>query len=196
MAHRTITIGRSLAVALLAAGGLAACSGGGDSNEAAATTTAASAPKGGDEASGDPETNGAAKAGIDLENPPDPIGEVVVPIDQDGVTQTKVEVLEAKRRGKVLLVAFRFTPEGTTSDEVSIFKSMGEHSFAPALIDLDNLKKYQHVPALTVDEVAAKVSVGEPLFGFAAFPPPHDDVDTVDLLVSDLAPPIEDLQLP
>ncbi len=196
MSHRITTIGRGLAVALLAAGGLVACSGADAKDDAAATTTAASAPKGGDKASGDPEKNGAAKAGIDLENPPDPIGEVMVPIDQNGVTRTKVEVLEAKRRGKVLLVTFRFTPEGTTSDEVSIFKSMGEHSFAPALIDLDNLKKYQHVPALTVNDVAAKVKIGEPLYGFAAFPPPPDDVNAVDMMVTDLAPPIEDLPLP
>lgn len=207
---RATTTARVLVASLVAAAGLAACSNGSDSEgEAAPETTTASAQAGGDssgsgnepnadegDASGDPEANGAAEAGIDVANPPDPIGEVTVPINEDGISETKVEVLEAKERGKVLLVTLRFTPEGTTSDDVSIFAALGSNSFAPALIDLKNLKKYEHVKELTTNTVAAKVTMGESVYGFTAFPLPPDELDTIDLKVSELAPPIEDLPLP
>lgn len=206
MSRRVAGAARALTVIVVAAGGLAACSSDNDSEEATeATSTSAfegrdegsdEASTTDDEATGDPKENGAAEAGIDLDNPPDPIGEVTLQIDRDGITQTKVEVLEAKKRGKVLLVTFRFTPEGTTSEKLTIFKALGQRSFAPALIDLEALKKYEYVPELTVEGVGAEVGVGEPLYGFTAFPPPPDDVDIVDMLVSDLAPPIEDLPLP
>lgn len=201
---------RVLAVAVVAAGGLVACSNGDDS-EAQADESPTTSPDSSDggrsedapenegeggETSGDPATNGAAQAGIDLADPPDPIGEVIVPIGHDGIDETKVEVLEAKKRGKVLLVTLRFTPEGTTSDGISIFSAMGEQSFAPALIDLDNLKKYEYVPTLTSGAVVAKVKVGEPLYGFTAFPLPPDDLTSIDMKVSELAPTIEDLPLP
>lgn len=199
---------RTCVVAIIAAGGLAGCSNGNDApDENGSDTTATTAAPGSDkgsgdtpaddeEAAGDPQKNGAAQAGIDLADPPDPIGEVTVPIDEDGITETKVEVLEAKKRGKVLLVTFRFTPEGTTSNDVSIYGAMGNHSFSPELIDLENLKKYKYVPSHTVDDIAVSGKVGEPLYGYTSFPLPPDDLEAIDMKVSELAPPIEDFPLP
>ena len=194
---------RTCVVVIVAAGGLAACSNGNKSgDETASDTTATTAESGsnkkpdGDESAGDPEKNGAAQAGIDLDDPPEPIGEVMVPVNKDGITQTKVEVLEAKKRGKVLLVTFRITPEGTTSESVRIFDAMGKITFSPELIDLKNLKSYGHVGKLTVDDIAAGVEIGESLYGYTAFPLPPDDLKTIDMRVNDLAPPIEDLPLP
>lgn len=199
---------RLVASVFVATALLVGCSGGGSSGADKSTTTEAGAssqadattkPAGtkptGNGSSADPKENGAAAAGIDLKNPPKPIGEVTVPINEDGITGTKVEVLEVKPRDNVLLVTLRFTPEGTTSDRVTIFQAMGQHSLRLELIDLKNLKRYEAVQALTSDSVGGKTEMGGSLYGFTAFPLPPDDVKTMDLKVSDLAPSIEDLPL-
>ena len=101
-----------------------------------------------------------------------------------------------ERRDNVLLATFRFTPEGSTSEDVSIFKLLGNHSFRPELVDLKNLKKYGHVEELTGDVTAARSEVVESLYAFTAFPIPPADVTTIDMRVSDQAPLIEGLTLP
>lgn len=185
--------------------GLVGCSSGKDqpsdsTSETSATTAAANddGNVGGESTDNpdDPQKNGAAQAGIDLKNPPKPIGEVTVPIGNDGITNTKVEVLKARKRDNALLVAFRFTPEGTSSERITIFSAMGKHSFNPELIDLENLKRYLQVRGLTSSDIAMKIRMGSSLYGFTAFPLPPDGVKTIDIKVSDLAPPIENLPLP
>ena len=203
-----------VADAAITATAVAGCAGGNDTGTkapdeattAVPTTAATEAP--GDEASGgeptttegdakaDPEENGAAQAGIDLDNPPEPIGEVTMPVNAKGISKVKVEVLELRKRDNVLLATFRFTPEGSTSEDVSIFKLLGNHSFRPELVDLKNLKKYGHVEELTGDVTAARSEVVESLYAFTAFPIPPADVTTIDMRVSDQAPLIEGLTLP
>lgn len=183
--RRAIALGAATAVALSGCSMLG--DGGGDGSDASSTSGVVN---------GDANTNGAKSAGIDLKNPPKPIAEAMISVSQDDIDETKVELLELRRDDNVMLATFRLTGEGRGTESKTAFKLLGWNSFAPVLIDMKNLEKYQHVGDLTSSDTQAEAPLGQPVYVFTAFPLPRDGVTEMDLRVTSESPAIEDIPMP
>ncbi|WP_404429712.1 hypothetical protein LG299_09845 [Microbacterium lacus] len=186
------------ALALMMAVGLAGCTASGENEEPA--TDSSSAPstdsEANDDAEVDPDTSGAADAGIDLDNPPEAIASIEVPVTMDdGTDSMLIEVVGMRHVEDVLVATFRFTAAGEDAgvEPVSLFRQMG--LFWPALIDYKNLVRYDSVRKLTTDSGFVESRVGSPMYTSATFAYP-EGADTVDISVNSGLPPIADVPVP
>ena len=142
MRTRAIAIAAAVVTAL---SGCSAISGGGDDS----TQEGSSAESSG-AVTGDAEENGAKTAGIDLENPPEPVAEGTITNVSDTVDSTKIELLELRRKDNVMLATFRLTGDGRGNERTSAYRLLRD-TFRPVLIDMENLEKYRNVEDLTSD---------------------------------------------
>lgn len=146
-------------------------------------------------ASQDGSVNGADLSGIDLANPPAPIGEVVIPIGGERHTETKVELLRLERMDDTVVIAvMRLTPTTTGSDPMRLFEVLGRTGGA-VLIDVTNLKKYSAIDQLGSDRINTRTQPNEPMYAWVAFPAPPSGA-TIHLQPSSIAPMIEGLTAP
>lgn len=186
---------RIRAIALSAAGAMAlsGCSMlGGDEESSSPSSSSASSGV----VDGDANENGAKNAGIDLDNPPKPIAEATIKNVGDSIDSTTIELLELRAEDNVMLATFRLTRDGRGNEEQSAFDLLGDSSFRPVFIDMENLEKYGHVDDLTSGVADAEAPLGEPVFIFTAFPLPKDGVSSMDLRVTSESPSIEDVPMP
>ncbi|KRE39108.1 hypothetical protein ASG73_01785 [Janibacter sp. Soil728] len=190
MRTRVVALGAATALALTGCSMLGADDSDGDAGADASSSQTSGV------VNGDASTNGAKAAGIDLKNPPKPIAEQTITVDQDSVDETKVELLELRRDDNVMLATFRLTGTGRGTEDKTAFKLLGWSSFAPVLIDMKNLEKYKHVEDLTSDDISASAPLGQPVYMFTAFPLPRDGVTEMDLRVTSESPAIEDIPMP
>ncbi|MFX4286331.1 hypothetical protein ACQBJO_17010 [Janibacter sp. G349] len=186
---------RVFALGAAAALALSGCSlVGGDDTGSDASSSSSSTSSG--VVNGDASTNGAKEAGIDLDNPPKPMAEATIKINQNSIDETKMELLELRRSDNVMLATFRLTGTGRGTEVQSAFRLLGMTSFDPTFIDMKRLEKYQHVGQLTSNMVQAKAPLGEPVYVFTAFPLPKDGVSELDLRMTSDSPSIEAIPMP
>lgn len=184
------------AIALVLAVGLAGCTASSDTEEP--TTGASPSATADSEATEevDPDASGATDAGIDLDNPPEAIASIEVPVTKDdGTDSMLIEVVGMRHVEDVLVATFRFTAAGEDAgvEPVSLFRQMG--LFWPAVIDYKNLVRYDSVRKLTTDSGFVESRVGSPMYASATFAYP-EGADTVDISINSGLPPIADVPIP
>ena len=185
------------AIALVMAVGLAGCTASSESEEPAPdSTSSAESDANGEDTEVDPDASGATDAGIDVNNPPEAIAAIEVPLTQDeGTDSMLIEVVGMRHVEDVLVATFRFTAAGEDAgvEPVKLFRQMG--LFWPSLIDYKNLVRYDFVQGLETDSAFVEARVGSPMYGTATFAYP-EGADTVDIIVNSALPPIADVPVP
>jgi hypothetical protein len=182
---------RAVAVALVLV--LAACSGdddGGDGPAADATTTDSDATTTTEAADPrDGEAVASLTVPVDVETPDD---------------QVTIDVQSLTVEGATMVLRFSITPDFPSEDDstaISLFDVYDRD--APGgfiqLIDRVNLKEYSVIydpPNHWMSESTDVESVnGEPMFVFAVFAAPEDDIDVVDVTFRDNWPTLADVPL-
>lgn len=146
---------------------------------------------------GDPEENGAKAANIDTENPPEAIASVTLDrLNHDTVEETKVELVELRKDTNVMLATFRLTGEGRGTESTSAFDLLGNNSFRPVFVDMENMEKYRNVTDLTSSDIGVEAPLGQPVYMFTAFPLPREGVETMDLQIVSARAEIVDVPMP
>lgn len=168
---------------------------GGDST--AATSASSQTAEGDQDGAEDGSSeNGAAQAGFDAENPPEPIGQLTLTSVDDVIESTTIDLLQLRRDDNVMLATFRLTGEGRGAEKTSAFALLGDQGFRPVFIDLENMEKYNSITDLTSNYTATTAPLGEPVYLFTAFPLPREGVTEMDLQVVSTAQVIEDVPMP
>lgn len=145
----------------------------------------------------DTEKNGAKAANIDLENPPEAIASVTLDrLNHDTVEKTKVELVELRKDTNVMLATFRLTGEGRGTEDARAWDLLGDTSFDPVFVDMENMEKYHNVDDLTSSDTYTEAPLGQPLYMFTAFPLPREGVETMDLQIVSARPEIVDVPMP
>ncbi len=190
---------QAAAFALVIAFGLAGCTASSESEEPApdsTSTSSAESDANAEDAEVDPDASGATAAGIDLDNPPEAIASIEVPLTQDERTDSMlIEVVGMRHVEDVLVATFRFTAAGEDAgvEPVTLFRQMG--LLWPSLIDYKNLVRYDFVQGLETDSAFVEARVGSPMYATATFAYP-DGAETVDVIVNTALPPIADVPVP
>ena len=145
----------------------------------------------------DTDANGAKDAAIDPDDPPEAIAETSLKnLNAGDVDSTTVELVELRRDDNVMLATFRLTGKGRGTENQSAYDLLGENSFDPVFVDMENMEKYTKVDDLTSDAVFTEAPLGQPVYMFTAFPLPREGVDTMDLQVLSARPEIVDVPMP
>lgn len=195
MRTRAIALAAATGVALSGCSMIGAEDAGGDSTTATSESSQ-SAEGSQDAAEEEPSENGAAQAGFDAENPPEPIGQLKLTNVDDVVESTTIDLLQLRRDENVMLATFRLTGEGRGAEGTTAFSLLGDESFRPVFIDLENMEKYNSIADLTSNYARATAPLGEPVYLFTAFPLPREGVTEMDLQVVSTAQVIEDVPMP
>jgi len=188
-------------VGLLAAAALlVGCSDGGDEAASAPEPAAAAASGSAGGEGGSRDSSGAGVDSVDVgevlveqvyEHPDNPEDEVTL-----GVVSLTVE-------GEVMVLRLAMTPRlasASDSSSISQFKALGEELFRPTLVDAENLKEYSVIkqnggsPWQTKD-LELKTVNGGTMLAWAYFAAPEDDIDTIDLRLSDNVPAFTDIPI-
>lgn len=209
--------GLSLVTALLLSG----CSGddGGDAAGASASPTdvSASPTDVSSTAEADPTATAAATvdadtqkmldeakaAGIDPDNPPEPIASstTAATVEDDPKATMKIDLLGLKRQGKTVLATFAFTvtSSGGSEDPEWIYTYLGGTGWHPTLVDTQNLRLHRVVEAqgrrVSTDYQGNKFRPGQTLYAYAMFGAPPEDVTSMDVMPSDTVPAIPNVPL-
>ena len=142
--------------------------------------------EGGENSSEELDTQ-AGEAGVDPEEPPEPIATVEAPAtDSTGEPTTlTVDLLEARREDELLVLTFRFTPAEGDGKPQWLYHYLGQQTWAPQVIDTTNLRVHNVVkvegkpkPLLT-DYQGTKFGPGQRYYAFAVFAAPPEDVESV-----------------
>ncbi|WP_404430793.1 hypothetical protein LG299_12715 [Microbacterium lacus] len=190
------------AVALVLAVGLVGCAASSDSDEPTPDSTATStadSETSNDVIEVDPDASGATDAGIDLDNPPEAIAAVEVPIQADlydrNVESSLLEVVKMRHVEDALVITFRvtITGEGAGVEPLRLWDALGGQ-FSPALIDYKNLVRYDDVHDLSTS-TEIRALAGQPLYAVATFAYP-EDADEVDVIVNPDLPAIAAVPVP
>lgn len=190
------------AIALVMAIGLAGCTASGESEEPApdpTSTSTAESDANSEDTEVDPDASGATDAGIDVNDPPDAIASVQVPIGADlydrNVESSLLEVVQLRQVQDALIVTFRVTVTGEDAgvETLRLWDALGGQ-FNPALIDYKNLVRYDDVRDLSTNTEIRSLP-GQPLYAVATFAYP-EDADVVDIVVNPDLPAIADVPVP
>ncbi len=180
-------------LALALALSLTGCSGGGDGEPRSAQGT------------GEPTTSQSRAAGSAGDETFDP-DEVLVqqtlesPTGNGDSVQVGITSLEVQDR--VLRLELAVTPDlGSQSDskEISLF-DLNEYFRFPSLLDRANLKRYDIVRAgasnpFSSNEAETKTVNGRPMRAYYYFAAPEDDIDVIDVVLSDGYPAFTDVPI-
>lgn len=111
-------------------------------------------------------------------------------------------VLSLRVQGQTMTLRMAVTPRfGTVGADgvVSLFDCLQRSAFRPVLVDLDNLKEYSVIGSApsrwSSDAASSRVRNGHPMFVWAVYAAPEDDIDTITLRVADWWPPIVDVPI-
>src|SRR5690606_38498590 len=107
-----------------------------------------------------------------------------------------VELVELRKDTNVILATFRLTGEGRGTEPVSAFDLLGNKSFRPVFVDMENMEKYRHVTDLTSSDLGVEAPLGQPVYMFTAFPLPREGVETMDLQIVSARAEIVDVPMP
>ncbi len=148
----------------------------------------------------------AAEAGIDPAALQNPIASntITFPIAGDPKSTLKIDVLALRRSGKIVTLALAMTPTYTASAKAgtgsqTLTKQLGYGEWRPYAIDTKNLT--QHDVAKTgegsLSSAANRLELvsGQPVYAYAVFAAPPDDVTAMDLVILDEAPAFRNVPL-
>jgi len=192
------TICRRLVLLTLAAALLTSCT---DDTDAPATPPAqASAPAVGKDPSGGPSDSGA---GVEEFDPEAAIVSQTVAVPQSPEDQVEVSVLSLEVQGEVMKLRLAVTPRFTSvsdNDSINLFQALAETSYRPTLVDMDNLKQYavlkdDDLLLLGSASVDTEARNGSPMLAYAYFAAPEDDIEVVDLRLTDFWPTFTDIPI-
>lgn len=144
---------------------------------------------------GDANENGAKSAEIDFSDPPKPMAEATLRVNDDDIESTKIELLELRRKDNVMVATYRLTGEGRGTETQSATDLLGTYSFEPTFVDMDKMEKYRSIGDMT-SSLNASAPLGEPVFVFTAHPLPRKGVDSMDLQMTSVLAPIDDVPMP
>ena len=178
-----------LAGALAMACLLTACSGGDDPSPAAAPSSAGGQPD-------------AAGAGVDELSPADAIVEQTFAVPQDPQDKTTVGILALEVQGDVMQLRLAVTPDFTSqgdSDLVSLFSAVGQTTFGPTLVDVEHLKEYSVLTESSQSwrstDLGTQSRNRTPMLAYAWYAAPEDDIDSIDVRVTDSWPAFTDVPI-
>lgn len=147
-----------------------------------------------------PAESAPSEPAADVDPPGEPLASTTLPISFIDGGEFEVEVMSLEVSGELLRMAVTFTaslPSGIEDVGIGAVLTADENAPAagvfPELIDPVNLKAYAAVTGWIPNGTGIYLGDGEQhtqVFYFAA---PQDDIDTVDVVVSSLAPPITDV---
>ena len=184
---------RVIAVAAAAATALSGCSmlstDGDDSGSSSSDES--SVVEGGEESA-----KTALAAGVDPEDPPEPVATGTFSPSSDDVDTTTIELVKLQPKDNVMLATFRLTGEGRGNASTSVYDLLGGQRFSPVFVDLDNLEKYKNIEDLSTDNFSTKAPLGEPVYVFTAFPLPRSGVEQMDLQLTQQSGSIEGIPMP
>ena len=148
------------------------------------------------------QDNGAADAGIDANNPPQPIGTatVQIPISEDPKAKITVDVLSLRRKDKLLVLTAALTPTNSSDGAQAMFTLLGNGFWSPSLIDSVNLKQYSPVRVSGGGELMTSVTSvravsGQPMYVYAVFAAPPQDVTHLAVIFNSSVPVITGVPL-
>jgi hypothetical protein len=111
-------------------------------------------------------------------------------------------VLSLEVQGDVMKLLMAVTPRFASvsdDDSVSQFAALGETSSSPTLVDLDNLKQYAVIRAgnsvLSSGDLEVTTRNGSPMLTYAYFAAPEDDIDAIDVKLTDFWPAFADVPI-
>ncbi|KGN31022.1 hypothetical protein N802_05300 [Knoellia sinensis KCTC 19936] len=193
-----------VAIALASILGLTACSGG-DETDSTTPTDSGSSQSVTTANGGEAADNGAAAAGIDINNVPKAIATQTIPADREvGVDTVKVDLLRLERKGKIVEAVFALTPKMTTPGEsVNIHGGLNGAEPNVRLIDPVNLKLYKTIELANSNGKQLETNImtagdfveGKPVFVWGAVAAPPEEVSKVDVLVFESGVPFKDVPL-
>lgn len=194
---------RRLAVAFATAALVAGC-GSDPDPEPAAAEDSASAPDTGasqdDEGADSGTTDSAGVEDVDTENA---IVSQTVSMPADPKDSVEISVLSLKVEGEVMQLRLALTPDFASvsdSDTVKLFRAVGGSTFSPELIDVENLKEYSVVTTRGMSrwsssDLGTEGVNGSPMTAFAWFAAPEDDIDAIDVRVTEFWPTFTDVPI-
>lgn len=190
---------------LTAAALLTGCAGGDEGGEAPSSSTSSASDGGSNgEDSSDSESSAeldeaAAEAGIDPDDPPEPIGSATLPGkgSEGAPTDVRIDLFGLKRQGELMVLTAAVTPDKSSKSEPQDFFGWIDNSWYPQVIDTENLKVHDVVtekgggPVMTkTGSVTTTFGPGQTYYMYAVFAAPPQDVDTVTVKLADGAPAV------
>ncbi|WP_068253177.1 hypothetical protein [Janibacter corallicola] len=189
------------ALALLLTG----CAGGDDGEDSAPSSSAASESEGasdggsGADDSGSSELDEAAEqAGIDPEDPPEPVASTSVTANgAKQPTKMTFDLFGLERRGDLLVLTAAVTPDKGAKGKAQTYYGWMNTRWSPQLVDTKNLKVHDVVttddgPEVMTDTapLTTPFGAGQTFYMYAVFAAPPKDVKTVTVKVVDGAPAV------
>ncbi len=185
---------RGVAGAAVVALLLTGCSGGGDSDDAGAKAEpgASASGKGGESGAG-VESFDAGKALV----------EQTVPVPERPGDEVTLGVLSLEVKDRVMLLRLAVTPmfaSRSDDDVISQFSSTDQTTFRPRLVDVENLKEYSVIKGddgrdWASSDLNNKARNGTPMLAYAYFAAPEDDIEEIDVRVTDFWPTFTDVPI-
>jgi len=153
-------------------------------------------PQGADGANSAPGNDGKSGAGVETFDAGAALATQTVTLPKNPEDRITLAVLSLTVQGKVMVLRLAITPNlasKSDSDSVSLFSSLGQTTFGPTLVDVENLKEYGVISAdsggnWSSNDVGTEAQNGTPLFAYAYFAAPEDDIDDIDVRVTDFWP--------
>ncbi len=169
------------------------------SEQAAAQTSAPDE----EEDTSDTAEQSAEAAGIDLAELGDPIATVTVPavVGEDPEATMDVALYTLRRDGETLILNGSFTvnSEDGEQEERQLFHYLGNHGWAPHLIDTANLTRHDVLASAPTMAMTPSQSLGfrpgQTFYVYAAFAAPPADVESINVQLVDGAPMIVDVPI-
>jgi hypothetical protein len=125
--------------------------------------------------------------------------QVPMSLDNDQQARLKIDVLGLKRQGKVLVLTAALTPTTSQTDALNLYEMLGQQSWQPQLIDVNNLKLYRVATAgsgeLRSKDIGDRVPSGSTLLVEATFAAPPAGVDALNLQFADQIPTFEGVRI-
>ncbi|MBW3648728.1 MAG: hypothetical protein KY440_13335 [Actinobacteria bacterium] len=164
--------------------------------------------QGGEDAGGETEPGAAAPkddsaAGVEQFDPEDALVQQTLTLPQSPQDKVDIGVLSLEVEGQVMFLRLAVTPDfGSESDSkaLSLFTSLGQTTFAPTLVDVENLKEYAVVQAgsgkrWASSDLGTTSMNGTPMLAYAVFAAPEDDISSIDVRVTDFWPAFTDVPI-
>lgn len=144
----------------------------------------------------------ASGAGVAETNFDDIIVKQDVEVKGSEENTATIGVLSLKVEGKVQTLRLAVTPHFDSADDddqINIYKVWNERSFSPQLVDKDNLKVYSPIrnslENWASDSFYTKTKNETPMEAWAVYAAPEDDIDTVDIRLTDEWPLFTDVPI-
>lgn len=151
------------------------------------------------------DTNGSATgAGVQDADVESALAEQTVALPGSPDDKVTLGVLSLEVKGEVMLLRLAVTPDFASesdSQAINLFSSFEDTGFRPVLVDVENLKEYAVLKASrgqqrwASDPVDTRSMNGTPMLAYAYFAAPEDDIDTIDVKVTDFWPAFTDVPI-